>query len=163
MFTQLSDDLLLSIWDQLSTNKESVTLLKVCKSFLSLGKENGFVRSITVGHAFDDGNMMNFIQRMSDNEKTVRKLTMFGVEDPHVWIPGMWPANVNFDSCSATETIKPCTKAVSNVKHVIWKNSKLKFDTSSFGSDNLIMVTVGEGNMSHGEMLMLGGYFYHVR
>ena len=101
----LPTELLLEIWDLLTTNKNSFAMYIVSKNTKQLGDKYGYIKSLSFNI---NDNLFNFITRWIKNHKTIQTVNLSNMDIPNVWLPtSKWPLVVSFTNCRFVEPIKP--------------------------------------------------------
>lgn len=98
-FVFLPDEIIRLIWDYLITNRDSISLLKSCKRFYTIGEKCGYIKELSIKKfsGFD------FIKNSVLHTNTIVSLILDSVN----WVPKIWPKKVIFIKCENNAKISP--------------------------------------------------------
>ena len=84
-------------------NKSGIKMMSTCRSINLNGRKNGFLTSLKLDNKID---AMDFFKQCIKHQETLKKITICGYDNPHMWIP-QYIETLIFDHCSVLECIDP--------------------------------------------------------
>ena len=95
--TEIPEDVLQCIWEQVETNEDSLALALTCKQMASHGKKYGFLKAIQ--YSFKNS-LTNCMKNYMNHHDSIRELHISNLAEPHEWF-GEWPQKVILTRCSS--------------------------------------------------------------
>lgn len=114
-------DIKLHIWSFVETNKCSLALLHTCKEISKIGIKFGYLKNLTVRY---DTDMIDFMNMCFRHQKSLSKIKIYNMDDPHNWIPIKWPRTVVFSRCHFNKKAISAPKG-SVTEHLIITSCKM--------------------------------------
>jgi hypothetical protein len=124
----LSDDLIIYLWNQVFSDNERILLVKTCTYFKTIGKKIGYLQNIEIrGMKY----FIPFVKYFRHTESFLKKLLLSDVDNPIMWLSDVpWPKEVLLHNCilynklckiveSHTETLEIIDLHRYKHKHVI--------------------------------------------
>jgi len=116
----LSSDIISSIISFLNDNS-SICFIQTCKSIKTHGDNHGFIKKMSADYTSD---MNLFIKRFCKHVKTLRRVSMNNIENPHIWLPEFVETTAFID-CSLTTKLDPCYRQKPyKVKYLVLEKCK---------------------------------------
>ena len=141
MFKNICDENLINIISYLN-NKDSLTIVKLCKYNKNLFYKKGFLKNLSFTNPH--GDPFNFAMHFSIHEQSLQHVHVSHMRNPQYYMVNNWPKNVLINFCRIDSQINPKMTQTEKLKiNQLYHSYKQIINWSKFTLIYLISVFLG--------------------